>query len=309
MPENILESLKEFTGLSYSVQNKIFLTFFIIFILGFVRFIILKVVWTQTKDTKLRYSWKSAISYLIPFIGIIIIAGIWIRYLLNMGAFLGLLSAGLAIALKDPLSDMAGWLFIISRRPFTLGDRIQIGDNAGDIIDIRFFQFTIMEIGNWVDADQSTGRIIHIPNSKIFTEPQANFSKGFQYIWHEIPILLTFESDWKKGKGILNKIAQKHAEHISKSAEKRIVEASKKYMIHYRYLTPKVYTSVRDSGVLLTIRYLSDPRRRRGTENAIWEDILLEFEKYPEIEFAYPTQRFFDNAVEGPFASKNQGSE
>jgi hypothetical protein len=60
---------------------------------------------------------------------------------------------------------------------------------------------------------------------------------------------------------------------------------------------------------LLTIRYLSDPRRRRGTENAIWEDILLEFEKYPEIEFAYPTQRFFDNAVEGPFASKNQGSE
>jgi small-conductance mechanosensitive channel len=114
--------------------------------------------------------------------------------------------------------------------------------------------------------------------------------------------LLTFESDWEKGKVILDKIAQKHAEHLSEYAEKRIIEASKKFMIYYKHLTPKVYTTVRDSGVLLTIRYLSDPRKRRGTENAIWEDILREFAQYPEIEFAYPTRRFFNNAIEGPYA-------
>jgi len=144
-----------------------------------------------------------------------------------------------------------------------------------------------------------------IPNSKIFTQAQANFSKGFQYIWHEIPVLLTFESDWKKGKNILDKIARKHAEHLSEFAEKRIIEASKKFMIYYKHLTPKVYTTVRDSGVFLTIRYLTDPRKRRGTENAIWENILKAFAKYPEIDFAYPTRRYFNNAIEGPFSKNN----
>ena len=75
-------------------------------------------------------------------------------------------------------------------------------------------------------------------------------------------------------------------------------------MIYYRHLTPKVYTTVRDSGVLLTMRYLTDPRKRRGSENAIWEDILRSFARYPEIEFAYPTQRFFNNALEGPQPKK-----
>src|SRR3989442_7605528 len=87
------------------------------------------------------------------------------------------------------LVNLAGWVFIIWRSPFALGDRIQIGQHAGDVIDVRLFQFTLNEIGNWVQADQSTGRIIHIPNGKVLTEVIANYSEGVQYIWHEIPSL------------------------------------------------------------------------------------------------------------------------
>ena len=70
-------------------------------------------------------------------------------------------------------------------------------------------------------------------------------------------------------------------------------------MIFYSKLTPTVYTSVRDSGVLLTLRFLCDPRRRRGTEEAIWEDVLRAFAAEPGIDFAYPTTRFYDNVREG----------
>ena len=70
-------------------------------------------------------------------------------------------------------------------------------------------------------------------------------------------------------------------------------------MIFYTKLTPTVYTAVKDSGVLLTIRYLCEPRRRRGTEEAIWEDVLTEFAKCDDIDFAYPTRRYFDNLLEG----------
>lgn len=88
---------------------------------------------------------------------------------------------------------------------------MQIGQHVGDVIDIRLFQFTILEIGNWVEADQSTGRLIHMPNAKVFQEPQANYSTGFEYIWHEIPVMVTFESNWKKTKTILQEIVTKHA--------------------------------------------------------------------------------------------------
>lgn len=111
-----------------------------------------------------------------------------------------MLSAGIAIALKDPITDLAGWVFILWWKPFEVGDRIQLEDNAGDVIVIRIFQFTIIEIGNWVDADQSMGSILHIPNSKVFLEVLANYSIGFNYIWHEIGVLVTFESDWQKAK-------------------------------------------------------------------------------------------------------------
>ena len=188
---------------------------------------------------------------------------------------------------------MAGWFFIVVRKPFVVGDRVQIGEHAGDVIDIRLFQFTMLEIGNWVEADQSTGRIIHMPNGKVFLESQANYSSGFEYIWHEIPVLVTFESNWQKTKSILNEIVTKHAEHLSSTAGKEIFEASKNYMIYYKNLNPIVYTKVKDSGVQFTMRYLCNPRKRRGTENDIWEEVLTQFEKHNDIELAYPTTRFY----------------
>ena len=89
---------------------------------------------------------------------------------------------------ERPSCKSGGLGFIIWRHPFRVGDRIQVGDQAGDVIDLRIFQFSLMEIGNWVAADQSTGRIIHVPNGIVFTHPLANYSLGFDYIWNEIPI-------------------------------------------------------------------------------------------------------------------------
>jgi len=201
--------------------------------------------------------------------------------------------------LKDPLTNIAGWLFIMFRRSFSVGDRVQIGNQAGDVIDIRIFQFILLEIGNWVDADQSTGRVIYVPNGQVFTTPLANYSKGFQFIWDEIKVLVTFESDWKKAKEMMLDIAKKHSEHLSKSAERKVKEASKKFMIFYKNLTPAIYTTVKDSGIQLAIRYLCEPKNRRGAQQASWEEILEEFDRSKDIDFAYPTTRFYNDSAEG----------
>ena len=296
----MFEIIQEEIGLSSVNQRKILISLSIIVVVWVLRFLILKLVWRQTEDPRLRYQWKRSIGLALSLISIILISSVWISAFARFGAFLGLFTAGLAIALKDPLTNIAGWLFINTRKPFSVGDRVQIGENTGDVIDIRLFQFAILEVGNWVQGDQSTGRIIHIPNGIVFVHAQANYSKGFQYIWNEIPVLITFESNWELTRTILENIINKRAEHLTKTVEKQIKEATKKYLITYMHLTPVVYTSVKDSGILLTIRYLCDVRKRRTSEHDIWEDILKEFAKNKDIEFAYPTTRFFNQHLEGP---------
>jgi len=294
----ITQFLADDVGISAENQEKILYSILILVVLGMIRFAVLKIVWRFTEDPKSRYSWRRSVSFTISFLTIILIGSVWIRAIGQFGAFLGLLTAGLAIALKDLLTNIAGWIFILARKPFALGDRIQIGEHAGDVIDLRLFQFTLLEIGNWVDADQSTGRIIHIPNGSIFSQAQANYSAGFQFIWNEIPVLLTYESNWQKARDLLQKIISDHARDLSADAEKKIIEASKKYMIFYQYLTPIVYTSVEDSGILLTMRYVCDPRRRRISAHEIWEAVLESFAQNKDIEFAYPTQRFYNRPTE-----------
>jgi small-conductance mechanosensitive channel len=180
-----------------------------------------------------------------------------------------------------------------------VGDRIEIGEHRGDVIDMRLFQFTLVETGNWVDADQSTGRIIHVPNGWVFRRSVANYTAGFNFIWNELPITITFESDWELAKSILTEIADRHSILKGEVAQEQIRRAARKYMIYFQHLTPIVWTTVADVGVTLTIRYICEPRRRRSSETAMWEDILRAFAGADNIDFAYPTTRFYNNVTEG----------
>ena len=310
--ERLFQTFAGMTGIRADVLKMIVGSVAILVILAVIRLLTLRLVWRRSEDARVRYAWRKATAYIGAFLGLLLLGVVWFAEI-RSSTFLGLMAAGLAIALRDIVANGAGWFFIVWRRPFGVGDRIQIGENAGDVVDIRFFEFTLMEIGAWVDADQSTGRVVHVPNATVFTKPVANYSRGFEYIWNEAPVLVTFESNWEKAKEILLRIAAVRAEHLSDEARRKVIEAGKRFMIVYSTLTPTVYTSVKESGVLLTVRYLTKPRQRRGTEQAIWEDILREFGKRDDIDFAYPTQRFFNNAREAkrglrPGAPKPDGN-
>ncbi len=291
--------VEQATGLGPEFQQRFFASILIIVVLSLVRTLVVHVIWKHTEKAHTRYRWNKTSVYISFVLGFILVGRLWLSGIDSITTFLGLVTAGLAIALQDLVKGIAGWVFVLWRQPFSVGDRIQIGQYRGDVVDIRVFKFTLMEIGNWVDADQSTGRVIHLPNSMILDEAIANYSRGFEYIWNEIPVLVTFESNWKKAKQILLDLSEKHGADLTTVAEERVKEASKRYMIFYTKLTPTVYTSVKDCGVMLTMRYLISPRKRRGSNQAIWEDILVKFSECTDIDFAYPTQRFFNNAIEG----------
>lgn len=295
----LFENLAEPLHMEIGLLRSIILSILVLLISSIIRILLQKTLFRKMTQAQARFTVQKIINYVIALITLLIISSFWIADFTQIATFIGLFTAAIAITLKDLFLNMAGWIFIIVKRPFSLGDRIQIGNFSGDVIDIRMFQFSILEIGNWVDADQSTGRIVHIPNGLVFTNAQANYNKGFDYIWNEIKVLVTFESDWELAKSILSNIAKEQGVDTVIDAKKQIAKAAKQYLISYSNLTPIVYTSVKDSGVQLTVRYLCKPRVRRTTENNIWEKILLEFRLQDQIDLAYPTQRFYNEKEEG----------
>ncbi|MBC46452.1 MAG: mechanosensitive ion channel protein MscS [Kiritimatiellaceae bacterium] len=289
----MISQLSDFLNLSEKSIENLFYTIFTILLFIVIRIITSSIIRRNIKDEKRSYNLRKTFTYVYSALLIYAISSVWLNGMQSIGTFLGLTSAGLAIALHDTIANLAGFIFIETRKPFRVGDRVEINGHQGDVIDIRLFQFSIVEVGNWVDADQSTGRIIHVPNNMVLKHPTANSHVGFEYIWNEVPILITFESDWKKAKQIMIDILQEKTESLSQGAQNQIRRAARKYLIVAGKLTPTVYTSVKDSGIMLTMRYLVNPRMRRGTEQKIWEEILDAFEKEDKIELAYPTVRYF----------------
>lgn len=291
--ERFSDWLQSSLGIDPAAQQKLLYSVLIVAVLWLVQRFLRASVTERIKDPGRRYQWRKALGYIFTTLGVIIVSLVWFEGVQYAATYLGLVSAGLAITLKDPITNVVAWVFILWRKPFEVGDRIEIGPYAGDVVDQRIFQFSMMEIGNWVAADQSTGRILHVPNGMIFTSGVANFTHGPNFIWNEIPVLVTFESNWEKAKGILQEIANKHDIALDTNAASEFEAATRKFLLKYNKLTAIVYTTVVDSGVLLTIRYLCRPRQRRGTMEAIWEEILRAFAKHPDIDLAYPTTRFY----------------
>jgi len=250
-----------------------------------------RILFRTIKDNKTYHQVKKPVNYSLTFLLVIIMLMLWMESSQSIITYAGLLSAGIAIALKELFSNMAGWVFIATRKPFKPGDRILIAGQKGDVIDVRIFQFSLMEVSDENLGEQSTGRIIDVPNYYILLHPLVNYTKGFEYIWNEINVLLTFESDWRQAKDSLNNLIHSKSFQDIAEVDAQIREAAKTYMIHYSNLSPIIYTNVRDSGVELTIRYLCGPKQKRQTINTIWEEILGLVEGNKDIELAYPTRR------------------
>jgi len=240
-----------------------------------------------------KHRYRKITYYVATIIVFIILATIWSGTTKSLSTIIGVASAGVAIALQQVLLNIAGWFLLIIRRPFDIGDRIEIGGVQGDVIDISLFQTSLLEIGNWVDADQSTGRIVHCPNSLVFKVPLFNYTKGFEFIWNEIKVLVTFESNWQRGKEIILNSVAKEQQQLEEVMKEKLKKMSRKYLIHYTKFTPIVYTKIADSGIELTLRYLVDTKERRSSQHRISEEILKALEKERDIELAYPTYRIY----------------
>jgi len=245
-------------------------------------------------DPSAKYSMRKRIIYGSTVFALVLVVTIWAEMLSGFTTFLGIIGAGIALALKDPLTSIAGWFYLAVTRVYQLGDRIEIRDLKGDVVDISVFHTTLLEVHGWVDGEQSTGRLVNIPHNWLFSNKVFNYTKAFSFIWTEISMVITFESNWKKAYEIATQKANEIAEDIPVRAEEAIRSASHKFLIKLGRLTPIVYLSVVDSGVKVSIRFLTPVRMRRTIQCKLFEAILEELDREEDVNLAYTTYRIVD---------------
>ena len=207
---------------------------------------------------------------------LLIVFLIWEEHIQNVMVLISLISAGITLSLKEIILNYFSGLYIRLKKPFKVEDRILINDVEGDVININTTNFEILEISNKENGEQSTGIIVHIPNSTIFTNPLKNYTKAFKYIWNEIAVKVPINSDLKTTKAELYRIINTNevVKAIPKKMENQIDNVISDYRIFYNKLEPIIYTKVQDNYIELSIRYLVHPKKARNVESDVWNKIL-----------------------------------
>ncbi|WP_149277004.1 mechanosensitive ion channel family protein [Pareuzebyella sediminis] len=233
-----------------------------------------RVLKSRIEDSSLRYKAQKGVE--IIGYGLIIIM-LLISFTLNdIGDYsivIGLFTAGLAFTLQELILSITGSFYIFFVRVYKPGDRIEINGIKGDVIDINSIYTTIMEIGEWVSTDNYSGRIVKISNAFVFKGPIKNYSLDFPFVWDELNIFITFQSDLDVAKKLVIETAQNQLANYAKASKARWSAMVERYYIENAAIEPSIAIKVTDNWVALNLRYITDYKKRRATQNELFEEI------------------------------------
>jgi small-conductance mechanosensitive channel len=242
---------------------------------------------SQIENKPARYNLIRVLNLLtflaIIIIGLSVLSASWYTALVS----LGVLSLILGFALQTPITSLIGWVYLLIRQPYRVGDRIQIGDAKGDVIDVSYLDTTLWEFGGpYLSTEHPSGRIIKFPNSLVLNETVYNYSWPlFPYIWNEIKFQVAYESD-------LEFIAQT-MQHV---VEEELGEQMMQLVPVYRELlmqTPVDELEIRERPVVhfrasentwldAIVRYLVHPKESGRIKTRIIKKLLDRLNAEPE---------------------------
>jgi small-conductance mechanosensitive channel len=229
------------------------------------------------------------VSLTVATVGVVTLASVWFDNPRSMTAALGLLTAGLAIALQKVVTSLAGYFLILRGHNFTVGDRIVMGGVRGNVIALGFFQTTILEMGQpdavqsadpamWVKSRQFTGRIVTVANSRVFEEPIYNYTRDFPFIWEEVTVPISYRDDRARAEQALLAAAKEHALDPRQVAPDVLEHLGNRYDVQLHDFEPRVYWRLTDNWLEMTVRLLVHDHGTRQVKDAMARSILSQLE-------------------------------
>jgi len=215
--------------------------------------------------------WNGGWKFIISILVIMAMSGS-LRLLGLTAGFFGMM---LGWSLQQPVTGIAAWLMIILKKPFKIGDRVIIAGITGDVTGITLTHVILNQVGGSIGGEEKSGRGILIPNAILFQNTIINYTLDQAYMLDEVPVRLTFDSDWTRAKEILIAAATEVTHDIiAKTGE-----------------APFIRAEFLDWGILVRLRYKTIPAQRQELSTYIIEILLREFgREYPRVRFATPSQ-------------------
>lgn len=199
----------------------------------------------------------------------------------------GLISLILGFALQTPITSFIGWIYILVREPYRVGDRIKIGQATGDVIDVDYLDTTLWEFGgDYLSTEHPSGRIIKFPNSIVLSSPVYNYTWPlFPYIWNEIKFQIAYNSDLEFVAATMKEVAELEVgEEMMKQ-----VEVFREILAH----TPVNQLEVQERPVVLfrvsdntwleaIVRYLVHPKEAGRVKSRLIKELLQRLNAEPD---------------------------
>jgi small-conductance mechanosensitive channel len=199
----------------------------------------------------------------------------------------GLISLILGFALQTPITSFIGWVYILVREPYRVGDRIKIGQATGDVIDVNYLDTTLWEFGgDYLSTEHPSGRIIKFPNSTVLSSPVYNYTWPlFPYIWNEIRFHVAYNADLEFIAATMKEVAEREVgEEMMKQ-----VEVFREILAH----TPVNQLEVQERPVVLfrvsentwleaIVRYLVHPKEAGRVKTRLIKELLDRLNAEPD---------------------------
>src|SRR6056297_1131858 len=243
---------------------------FIILVIGFLR----KLLKRRISDVAIRYKAQKGVEiagYIL--IVILVLLSFTVENLADYTIIIGLFTAGITFTLQELILSIAGSFYIFFVRVYKPGDRIEINGIKGDVIDIDSIYTTLMEMGEWVSSDNYSGRIVKISNAFVFKGPIKNYSMDFPFVWDELNILITYDSDINLAKDLILKEAHELLSDYSQKSKTKWQEMVERYYIENATIEPTIAVNLTDNWIALNLRYITDYKLRRDTRNKLFSNI------------------------------------
>ena len=229
---------------------------------------------THFRELDARYRVRKFVVFAGYIVGIVFITLLFADRLGRVSFALGVAGAGLVVSLQDVITGFAGWVAISYLNLYKAGDRIQIGETTGDVIDISFMRTEIVETGNWVSNDLYNGRVVRIPNSTALKGPVFNFSQGFRFVWDEIKVPLTGDSNHLLAREMLLRIADEAVAGYLEEAETSWGEVTYNFRIANISLAPTATLIVNGGSLEFTVSYIVDYTNRTAMQDRLFSKIV-----------------------------------
>lgn len=202
---------------------------------------------------------------------------------------IGLVSAALIYVLQRPLLNLVGWGVLVTRRLYKLGDRIEITGVKGYVTQISLMNTLVREFGAWMQGDTFTGRHVSIPNSTVLEGTVHNYTRDTEFIWDELVIAITYESDHKVAEKYVRDAGEEVVGDLMRN-NRNVVRSRYEFadLATYMVEEPTITLEMGESSVNLQLVYFCPSYRRRHYKSEILKRVLEKFAADSRVAIAYP---------------------